>query len=805
MKTHCPSCGHAFETQVAPGLQASCPRCMAAFLAAGEEASLSGSLLKPGEILGGCLIERVLGQGGMGTVYLATQQSLGRKVALKVLSERISENPAFVRRFDREAAALATLSHPNIVSIIDRGVQDGRYYLVMEYVDGVNLREVLSSRKLDPAQALKIVPSLCEALEYAHGQGIVHRDIKPENLLMTKSGQVKIADFGLARLAQGEGADAERPAITHTDMVMGTRDYMAPEARLSTKQGDHRMDIYSLGVVFYEMLTGELPIGKFALPSQRVMVDVRLDEVVLRTLEADPARRYQQAGDVGRDVTRIGSEPAPAGARSAAVPPLPPLATVPEGLPWEQPDGLGISGAFRTIGKVLFSPSEAFRSLKPEGSLGRAFLFLMIFSSLGSIAGLCWNVVFHTTSTLLGALSKVGLKIDGLQEASLLGDVAILFLMPILVAIFWVLFSGLNHLGLVMTGASRRGFGTTLRVHAYAQGAVGLFHFVPFLGLVVAYVWVHVCEVVGILRAHSCRTWQAVAAVFWPLLICCCSMGIGLPFWIQKQETISKMRAAKHVLMIETARDRVLGPTVLPPYPLPSGSDHSVLLTVKSLIPGGQGEALGIRAGDLISKYDGEDVTSGRVLLALIHKAEVLGLPVPLEVIRVKGEGQAAHANLLTFTVTPGPLGIELGESANPSDDMKIEKSLPPIPVPAVGAPPRTLVGVMSVLPGSQAETLGILPGDVIATYNGEYATSGQVLHALVRKAAGQGHVTLEVLRGEGEGAHAHVNTRIFTVNPGALGIQLLEIPNLWRDAMPLSQDASPQDASPAEKPEKSR
>ena len=148
----------------------------------------SSDVLQSGEVLHGYVIERVLGAGGMGTVYLATQQSLWRKVALKVLAERFSQDPAFVERFSREAAALANLSHPNIVSIIDKGVHSGRYYFVMEYVDGVSLREVLAQRKLEPQQALRIVPAICDALEYAHGQGIVHRDTKPATLLLTKSG-----------------------------------------------------------------------------------------------------------------------------------------------------------------------------------------------------------------------------------------------------------------------------------------------------------------------------------------------------------------------------------------------------------------------------------------------------------------------------------------------------------------------------------------------------------------------------------------------------------------------------------------
>ena len=144
-------------------------------------------------------------------------------------------------------------------------------------------------------QALAIVPQICEALQYAHDEGIVHRDIKPENILLDKRGRVKIADFGLAKLLGHESVDA---ALTGTQQVMGTLRYMAPEQMRGARQVDHRADIYSLGVVFYELLTGELPIGRFAPPSKKVQIDVRLDEIVLRALEAEPEQRYQHASDV---------------------------------------------------------------------------------------------------------------------------------------------------------------------------------------------------------------------------------------------------------------------------------------------------------------------------------------------------------------------------------------------------------------------------------------------------------------------------------------------------------------------------
>ncbi len=178
----------------------------------------------------------------------------------------------------------------------------------MEFVDGVSLRQLLDAGKLSPQEALAIVPQICDALQYAHNAGVVHRDIKPENVLLDRNGQVKIADFGLAKLMGREPNDF---ALTGTGQVMGTPHYMAPEQLEHPQDVDHRADIYSLGVVFYQMLTGELPLGRFAPPSAKVQIDVRLDEVVLRALEKEPERRYQQVSEVKTDVETIASTAGP--------------------------------------------------------------------------------------------------------------------------------------------------------------------------------------------------------------------------------------------------------------------------------------------------------------------------------------------------------------------------------------------------------------------------------------------------------------------------------------------------------------
>ncbi|HZM05006.1 MAG TPA: serine/threonine-protein kinase, partial [Candidatus Saccharimonadales bacterium] len=248
------------------------------------------------------------GQGGMGMIYKARQPQLDRIVALKILSPELSTDPAFAERFSREAQALAKLNHSNIVSVFDFG-QSGRfYYFLMEFVDGVNLHSLIQERQLHASEAQRIVIEVCHALQFAHEEGIVHRDIKPSNILIDKKGRVKIADFGLAKLLGTSARDSSGAA--QTTLVMGTPHYMAPEQVEKPGEVDHRADIYSLGVVFYEMLTGELPLGRFEPPSKKAAVDARLDDVVMCALEKDPQRRYQQAGHISTAVQTVTGSPA---------------------------------------------------------------------------------------------------------------------------------------------------------------------------------------------------------------------------------------------------------------------------------------------------------------------------------------------------------------------------------------------------------------------------------------------------------------------------------------------------------------
>jgi len=247
-------------------------------------------------------ILELLGRGGMGFVFKARQPHLDRFVALKLLPDKLARDPHFAERFSREARMLARLNHPGIVSIYDFGQAGGFYFLLMEYVDGVNLHQAMQAGKFSPAAALAVVPKICEALQFAHDQGVLHRDIKPANILLDSRGRVKIADFGIAKLIGDEKPGFN---LTATGAAIGTPQYMAPEQLEKPGSVDHRADIYSLGVVFYEMLTGELPIGRFSPPSQRTPLDPRVDEVVMRTLEKEREKRFQTAGEVKTNVEHL--------------------------------------------------------------------------------------------------------------------------------------------------------------------------------------------------------------------------------------------------------------------------------------------------------------------------------------------------------------------------------------------------------------------------------------------------------------------------------------------------------------------
>jgi serine/threonine protein kinase len=348
----CPTC-HAPIPADAPG--GFCPSCL---LREVEEPAPAGHAAPSLEEIAAAFpqweIVRLIGQGGMGFVYQARQPSLDRTVALKILAPELSRDPAFAERFAREARTLGKLHHPNIVTVFEHGVSQPStpdsqpfFYLLMEYVDGVNLRQAMRAGRFTPEQALALVPPICDALQAAHAQGVWHRDIKPENILLDSKGAVKIADFGIARIVGDPHRDF---TLTMTGGALGSAAYMAPEQHEKPHDVDHRADIYSLGVVIYEMLTGELPLGRFPAPSQRAQVNARIDEIVFRTLEKEHELRQQSAAEVKTELQGLNSHtPDP----SSSMKPATSNEKVPT-FPWSA--GLWLGGIGAIIAGIYSSP-----------------------------------------------------------------------------------------------------------------------------------------------------------------------------------------------------------------------------------------------------------------------------------------------------------------------------------------------------------------------------------------------------------------------------------------------------------------
>jgi beta-lactam-binding protein with PASTA domain len=257
-------------------------------------------------------IVRKLGAGGMATVYLAEDQDLGRGVAIKILNERHANDDQFVERFRREAKNAAGLSHPNIVSVFDRGEAEGTYYIAMEHLKGRNLKELLGARGPAPVHiSVDIVRQVLAALAHAHENGIVHRDIKPHNVMVDDNRRVKVTDFGIARAGASQ--------MTEAGSIVGTAQYLSPEQARGA-QVDQRSDLYSVGVVLYELLTGKVPftgdspveiamkhLSDTPPPPSELNPEVpeELDKIVMRALAKDPARRYQSADEMSADLERV--------------------------------------------------------------------------------------------------------------------------------------------------------------------------------------------------------------------------------------------------------------------------------------------------------------------------------------------------------------------------------------------------------------------------------------------------------------------------------------------------------------------
>ena len=322
--------------------------------------------MQEGDVVGGrYAIEEVLGRGGMSSVYRAHDRVLEREVALKVLNQALSDDPEHVERFRREARAIAQLSHPNLVTVMDRGQVEGHEFIVFELVRGQNLKELLAEQRALPVEdALGFVRQAARGLEYAHAHGVVHRDVKPQNILVDPLGTAKVTDFGIARLIEQEDG-----TITQSGTIMGTSDYLSPE-QATGKEVDDRSDQYSLGVLLFELLTGEVPYdGDGAVtvalkhvhdpvPSVRTRrseVSPRVDELVRRAMAKRPEDRFPSIQDLIREIdeclAEAGVEPDDPAALTAVIPPPPPRAeperTRRDGrrIPWQLLAGLAVLAA----------------------------------------------------------------------------------------------------------------------------------------------------------------------------------------------------------------------------------------------------------------------------------------------------------------------------------------------------------------------------------------------------------------------------------------------------------------------------
>ncbi len=345
-------------------------------------------------------IEELIGTGGMADVYRARDNLLGRTVAVKVLHAQYAKDPVFIQRFRQEAQSAGNLNQPNVVNVYDWGIEGDTYYLVMEYVEGRDLKDViLSGGPLLPERAVEITLDICAALEAAHAQGIIHRDIKPQNVFITNNNQVKVMDFGIARSAGGT-------AMTQTGTIMGTAQYISPE-QAQGQTADQRSDLYSLGVVLYEMLTGKPPfdgdnpvsiaykhVREDPLPPSMVNPDIspELEAVVMKALSKNPENRYQNVVEMQADLERCLE-----GFPVYATPVLP-------------PDQAGATRAYPVGGA-------------PKRSLAWLWIIIIVLLLLGIGVGV-WailsgsggvnvpNVVGETTENATAILKEKGLKLE---------------------------------------------------------------------------------------------------------------------------------------------------------------------------------------------------------------------------------------------------------------------------------------------------------------------------------------------------------------------------------------------------------
>jgi formylglycine-generating enzyme required for sulfatase activity/serine/threonine protein kinase len=375
----CPNCGAAIAADDANGL------CGACLMAAVAKSTLRGSgpprksweppsAEELGRLLPQYRIERLLGRGGMGAVYQGRQVALDRLVAIKILSNDLEEADAsFAERFKNEARAMAKLSHPGIVTVHDFGeTANGLLYIVMEFVEGTDVARMIAAQgRLHSEHAMAITAHVCDALAYAHERGIIHRDIKPANIMVGYDGVVKVADFGLAKVSASGG---ETLGLTQSGMAMGTLHFMAPEALMLGSAVDQRADIYAVGVMLYQMLTGKLPHGMFELPSIQVKgLDPRYDGIIARAMREDRELRYQNAREMRHDLDGILTQPVQRVEAEAtqSIPAALPTEVRPRRSPAGQP-------SYRP------PPHSAPLPVKKKSSAGIVFLTLGLLAAIGA-------------------------------------------------------------------------------------------------------------------------------------------------------------------------------------------------------------------------------------------------------------------------------------------------------------------------------------------------------------------------------------------------------------------------------------
>lgn len=321
-------------------------------------------------------IVKMLGRGGMGAVYMGTQTALERPVAIKILSSALEDSDAgFTQRFKNEAKAMAKLNHPGIVSVYDFGeAPGGLLYIVMEYVDGTDVAKMIASKgRLHTEHAMAITAHVCDALAYAHERGIIHRDIKPANIMVGYDGEVKVADFGLAKVNVG----GKTLGLTMSGMAMGTLHFMAPEALMLGTAVDHRADIYAVGVMLYQMLTGKLPQGMFKMPSLLVPgLDPRYDGIITKAIMEDREVRYQSAREMRADLDSILTQPVVKADPAAAQAPQPALPTQ------ARPQRPGAR------------PPQPIRAVPPAVQTSKKGLPLGLVATLVLLAGAAWFLFF---------------------------------------------------------------------------------------------------------------------------------------------------------------------------------------------------------------------------------------------------------------------------------------------------------------------------------------------------------------------------------------------------------------------------